>query len=213
MRSLKYASLIFLLSCQSSSKENQQSYTQILATGTLTENKYSNDYFNLSVLTPTNWIVLNKEEIEARNKMGQELLSESIDAVNTDENKKPQFLININKYRQDAPEAWTGNAGFQISFLKREYFPDDTEISFLHKAKEILAASPLYKNISDIGTTQIGGQTFITFTSELHLKGFVVYQQSSVIDLNNCFLFIDTSYRGDSVKSELDNVIKSVSFK
>lgn len=207
---LKFTPLIILMSCLGDSGKYKESYPQILAKGTLTDTKYSNDYFSLSVSLPTNWIILNKDEIDARNKIGQELLSKSIGPTNFDENKKPKSLIDINKFRQDAPEAWETNAGFQISFVKKEYFPDYSELSFLSNAKSILASSPLYKNISDIETAKIGGQSFFTYSSELHLEGFIVFQRSYIIDTRGCFLFVNTSYRGESVKTELDNVINSV---
>lgn len=201
--------LAILLSCLGGS-EYKESYAEILAQGILNETKYSNDYFKLGVSLPTDWIILNKGEIDARNKMGQELISKSVSGTSADENKKPKFLININKFRQDAPEALEGNAGFQISFVKKEYFPDYSELSFLSNAKNILASSPFYKNISDIETAKIGGQSFFTFSSELHFKGFIVLQRSYIIDTRGCFLFIDTSYRGESLKTELDNVINSL---
>ncbi len=206
---LKWFSLFLLMSC---TKESPQSYNKILSQGTLTERGYSNSYFNFSVIVPRNWLILNKEEIEARNKMGLELLSESVDISDTTANKQPKFLININKYRQDAPEAWQGNAGFQISFLRRQYFPNDTGISFLNKARGLLVSSPLYKNISDIKEEKIGGRTFQTFTSELHLKGFIVFQKNYLLETEDCFLFIDTSYRGEFVKPELDRIINSITF-
>ncbi len=201
--------LLLLISC---AQESPKSYNTILAEGILTDRGYSNRYFNLKVLIPRNWIVLNKKEIEARNKMGRELLEDTTESKDTTTNKQPKFLININKYRQDAPEAWQGNAGFQISFLKREYFPNDTGITFLNKARSLLVSSPLYKNISDIKEEKIGGRTFQTFTSELHLKGFIVFQKNYLLEIEDCFLFIDTSYRGEFVKPELDRIINSVTF-
>jgi hypothetical protein len=206
---LKSLLLLLLISC---AQESPKSYNTILAEGILTDRGYSNRYFNLKVLIPRNWIVLNKKEIEARNKMGRELLEDTTESKDTTTNKQPKFLININKYRQDAPEAWQGNAGFQISFLKREYFPNDTGITFLNKARSLLVSSPLYKNISDIKEEKIGGRTFQTFTSELHLKGFIVFQKNYLLEIEDCFLFIDTSYRGEFVKPELDRIINSVTF-
>lgn len=204
---LRFLSLFLFISC---TNDSAQSYNKILGQGKLTEKDYSNSYFNIKVLIPRNWIILNADEIEARNKMGLELLDKSIDSTTT--NKQPKFLININKYRQDAPEAWQGNAGFQISFLRRQYFPNDTDITFLNKAKDLLNSSTLYKNISEIKEEDIGGQTFLTFTSELHLKGFTVFQKNYLLETKDCFLFIDTSYRGEFVKPELDRIINSITF-
>lgn len=205
----KWLPLLFIVSCTS---DDRQSYDQILAKGTLTDRGYSNSYFNFSVVIPKNWLILNKEEIESRNKMGSELLSESVDMGDTTANKAPKFLVNINKYRQDAQEAWQGNAGFQISFVKREYFPGETGVSFLNKAKSLLTSSPLFKNFSEIKEEKVSGQVFLTRTSELHLKGFTVLQKNYLLETKDCFLFIDTSYRGEFVKPELDRIIDSIQF-
>ena len=202
-------SLLLLSNCY---KETARTYNQILAQGKITERGYSNSYFNFSVLIPRNWIILNKEETDARNKMGIELLSETRDSGDTSANKEPKFLINTNKYRQDAPEAWQGNAGFQITFLKKEYFPNYTGATFQVKAKSLLASSPLYKKISDTKDEKIGGQTFQTFTSELHLEGFIVFQKNYLLETEDCFLFFNTSYRGEFVKPELDRIINSITF-
>ena len=204
--------LVLVLSLVSCSPDKVPTYNQILTTGNLRKNGYSNDYFKFKITIPRNWLVLNKEEIEERNRMGLELISESVDISDTTSNKQPKFLININKYRQDAQEALQGNAGFQISFLKKQYFPNETELSFITKARKLLVSVPYYKNTSEIDIVEIGGKNFRTFISEVHFKGYIVTQQSYVLDLNDCFLLIDISYRGDFVKPELDRIISSLRF-
>jgi len=201
--------LLLLFSC---TRADTPSDIQILARGVVTNSRYSNSYFGLNVIIPRNWIILREQETTARNKMGLDLLSKSHDISDSVTNKKPKFLLNINKYRSEALEALQGNCGFQISFLKHVYFPHDSGLTFLDRARAILKSSPYYKSISEIHETSIGGRRFYVFESELHFKGYVVQQKNCIIDTNDCFLFIDTSYRGDFVKPELERIIRSISF-
>ena len=188
------------------------SYLEILIAGSLTDSKYSNSYFGLDVTLPKDWIILNKKQIQERKQMGLDLFFKSIDTTDLDVNKEPRFLININKYPRDAQEALQGNGGFQISFLKKSYFPDHSGDSFLGKERQIVLGSKNFENISELQSVSIGGKYFYTFSSELHLRGFIVQQRSFILEIRNCFLLIDISYRGDFIKPEIDGILKSITF-
>lgn len=189
------------------------SYTDILATGTLKKNTYSNEYFGLEVTFPQDWIIVNEQEINERRKMGIDLVSPSIDTAGLDKNKNPKFLLNINKYPRDSKEAINGNAGFQISFVKKQYLSVKSELEYLNSARDILKFNRNIKNVSDLQTARVGNEGFFSYTNELHLSGFTVRQSNYILDRRDCFLLISISYRGDFLKPEIDKILNGIRFK
>lgn len=203
---------IFTLLLVSCSSVETPSYLEILAAGSINNNKYSNSYFGLNLPIPKNWTILNEKTIIERNKMGMDLISKSMDTLGLDSNKDPRVLIEIENNQFDTNGNLQESGGFGISFLKKSYFPNVRAYGFLEEAKKVLLASEYYKNISELKGVVIDDQQFYTFTCELHYQGFVVFQNSYILDMNNCFLLINSSHRGESIKSEIDKILQTVSF-
>lgn len=206
----KFLFVIVLTSC---SNDKTPSYQDILGTGVLDQDRYSNEYFGLVVKFPKDWIIVNEQEIKERRQMGIDLISPSIDTADLDKNKNPKFLLNINKYPRDSKEAINGNAGFQISFVKKEYLTVKSELEYLNSARDILEFNRNIKNISKLQTAQVGNEGFFSYTNELHLSGFTVFQSSYILDRRDCFLLVSVSYRGDFLKPEIDEILRGITFK
>ncbi|RCX09991.1 hypothetical protein DFR58_13135 [Anaerobacterium chartisolvens] len=180
--------------------------------GVMENGVYKNNYFGLSVQLPKEWSI---QDIESMNQ-----LTESENGSAEGEAKKPDLsqaqnlnFIMASKYPQNQQEAV--NPSFicnseNLSFLQNVKTGKD----YLESAKTLLIDSQLpYIFEKDIYTEKLGEKDFDVMEAYIQSGSTKVTQRYYSAIIKDYALNFIVTYFDDTSKAEVDNILKTVSFK
>lgn len=181
--------------------------------GSIKENVYSNDFFDLEITFPANWVVQDQEQVAQMTQYGKEVLSGD-DAVLKTVIKASEInsanLLTIFKYEFGAPVDYNPNL-----VVVAENIQNASGIKrgkdYLFHSKKLLEQSQLeYTFDKDIYTQGIGSKEFDMMETNLFYIGQDITQEYICTIVNGFSLVFIISYTTEEERRELQSIIEGI---
>jgi hypothetical protein len=185
--------------------------------GTLTDSVYTNSYFNLKMVIPSDWYVQSKEEVKQLMKTGENVVvgdDKALKAmVKASEVNSANFLT-VFKYERGAPVDF--NPSFILMAENVSASPGVKSGSdYLFHTRKLMKQVQLKYTFpeEDFKSEVFGGQTFYKMKAELDISGLLVKQDYYATVINGFCLSFIASYIDEEQSAELVKVLRSMEFK
>ena len=175
---------------------------------------YKNEFFNLEVRYPQEWVVQSKEQVDALREKGGDIVAgdnESLKRAVKASEVNSAYLLTVFKYEVGAPVEF--NPSFMVMAENTKMVPGIKDgKDYLFHAKKLLEQTQLGYTISDdFYHKKIGSKEFYVMEASLSAGGMSVQQEYMVTVLNGFSLAFVASYGNEEQKNELYSIIEKVS--
>lgn len=183
--------------------------------GTITNNIYSNNYFDISINIPDSWFVQSQAAQKALMETGSNLIAgddKTLKSVLKESEKQTVNLFSAFKFEPGAPVNFNPSI---ISVAERvSHMPGIKKGSdYLFHAKKLLESGQMnYEFPNNLYTKELSGLSFDVMPAQITVNNITVYQDYHVVKAKDYALAFILSYSTDSEKRELDDILNKLRF-
>jgi len=192
----------------------EQEHPKEIGYGSIENSSYRNDYFNMSINVPDNWVVQGEAAQKALMDSGTDLIAgedKTLKGVLKESQKQTVNLFSFFKYEQGAPVEFNPSI---IAVAERvSNFPGIKRGSDYHfHSKKLLQSGQMkYEFSREIYTKDISGVSFDTMPMQISINGITVYQEYNATKINDYMLVIILTYSSESELNELTSYLSTLS--
>ena len=178
--------------------------------GTIVNDVYTNNYFNMSIKVPDNWTVQSQASQQELMKTGSNLFSgedKSLKSILKEAEKQTVNMFSFFKFEQGSPVSF--NPSIMSIAVRMSHMPGVKRGSDYHfHAKKLLESGHMkYEFPNEIYTKDISGISFDVMPAQITINNFTVYQEYYAARINDYVLMFILSYSSDSEIDELNQII------
>lgn len=181
--------------------------------GTIANGVYTNDYFNMSIKVPDNWIVQSQAAQQELMKTGSNLISgedKNLKAILNEAEKQTVNMFLFFKFEQGTAVPFNPSI---ISIAERmSHMPGVKRGSDYHfHAKKLLESGQLeYEFPNEIYTKVISGVSFDVMPVQITINNLTVYQEYYAARIKDYVLMFILSYSSDAEIDELNTIVSGL---
>lgn len=189
--------------------------SEAIGYGIIENGVYSNNYFNMSIKVPENWVVQSKAAQKEMMDIGTGLIAgddNNLKNILKETQKQTVSMFSFFKYEQGSPIPFNPSI---ISVAERvSHMPGIKRGSDYHfHAKNILESGQLkYEFPKKIYTKDISGVSFDIMPTEIDINNITVHQEYYAARIKDYVLLFILSYSSDSEIVELNEAISKLVF-
>lgn len=183
--------------------------------GTIVDGVYSNEYFDMSIKVPENWIVQNQASQKELMEVGSNLIAgddANLKVIMKEAEKQTVNMFSFFKFEQGAPVGFNPSV---ISVAERvTNMPGIKKGSdYLFHVKKLLESGQMnHKFPEEIYSVELSGKPFDVMTMQLDVNGFIVNQKYYAARINDYVLSLIISYSSEAEMDELKEALNQVVF-
>ena len=183
--------------------------------GEISGGVYTNNYFNMSIDVPENWVVQSQAAQKELLELGGDLLSggdENFKNVLDESQKRIVNMFAFFKFEVGAPVEFNPNI---ISIAEKiTDFPGVKSGNdyLFHTKKQLQAGQIGYEFPNEIYVKNISGVSFDVMPMQTSIGTFTVYQEYYATKINDYALTFTLSYSTDEEQDELNEIVDTLKF-
>ncbi len=181
--------------------------------GTISNNVYSNKYFDISINVPDTWFVQSQADQKALMETGSNLMAgddKNLKKLIKESEKQTVNLFTFFKFEPGAPVDFNPSI---ISVAERvAHMPGIKKGSdYLFHTRKLIESGQLnYEFPNDVYTKEVSGLSFDVMPAQITVNNTTVYQEYYVVIIKDYALAFILSFSSDSDKKELDSILNEL---
>ena len=183
--------------------------------GVIANGVYENNYFNMKIDAPVDWVILSQAAQDELMRLGGDLLSgedENFKQILKASEKQSVNLFSFMKFEQGAPVE--SNPSMMAVAERMTHMPGVKRGSDYHfHVKQLLEKSALTYSFADEDySVDFGGASFDVMHSTLSVSGKYIEQEYYAAKIKDYVLCFVLSYSTEKEEAELKNILNTMSF-